>query len=196
MTNKKIALATVAGLLLGTHLVAHAADGPWHVRARAVHLESSNGGDLPLSIDNKWLPEIDISYFFTPNIAAELVLTVPQKQDVFLSGSKIGTLKHLPPTLTAQYHFLPDGAVRPYVGAGVNYTRFSSVNLPAPLGVDKNSYGFALQAGLDFPVAKNVVLNLDLKKVYIKTDVKAAGTKLGTFKVDPVLFGVGVGYRF
>jgi outer membrane protein len=195
MTMKKLALAAVAGMLVGSCLSAQA-ETPWLVRARAVHLDSANGGDLPLAINNKWLPEVDISYFFTPNIAAELILTVPQKQDVFLSGAKIGTLRHLPPTLTAQYHFMPTAAVRPYVGAGLNYTLFSSVNLPAPYSVDKNSFGLAFQAGLDVPVAKNVVLNVDVKKVYIKTDVKAAGVKAGTFKVDPLLVGVGVGYRF
>lgn len=197
MTNKKLAAAAAAALLFGAHLAARAAgEGPWLVRARAVHLQSDNGGDLGVSINNKWLPEVDISYFFTPNIAAELVLTVPQKQDVSLSGTRIGTLRHLPPTLTAQYHFLPSGAVRPYVGAGLNYTHFSSVNLPAPITIDKNSFGPALQAGVDIPVAKNVVLNLDVKKVYIRTDVSAAGAKLGTFKIDPLLVGVGLGYRF
>ena len=197
MTNKKLAAAAAAALLFGAHFSAQAAgEGPWLVRVRAVHLQSANGGDVDVSINDKWLPEVDVSYFFTPNIAAELVLTVPQKQDVFLSGTQIGTLRHLPPTLTAQYHFLPSGAVRPYVGAGLNYTHFSSVNLPAPVTIDKNSFGPALQAGVDIPVAKNVVLNLDVKKVYIRTDVSAAGTKLGTFKVDPWLVGVGLGYRF
>jgi outer membrane protein len=197
MTQKKFVLAAAAGLLAVAHLSAQAADeGPWLVRARAVRLDSANGGGFGLAINNKTLPEVDISYFFTPNIAAELILTVPQKQDVFLSGAKIGTLKHLPPTLTAQYHFLPQGAVRPYVGAGLNYTNFSSVNLPAGVTIDRNSFGPALQAGVDFPVAKNVVLNIDVKKVYIRTDVTAGTTKLGTFKVDPVLVGVGIGYRF
>ena len=96
-------------------------------------------------------------------------------------------------TAEAKYNL---GPVKPYVGAGLNYTRFSSVNLPAGVSIDKNSFGGALQVGVDIPVAKNVSLNLDLKKVYIRTDVSAGGAKLGTFKVDPVLFGVGVGYRF
>ena len=197
MMMKKSLIAVAAAIAAFAGVTAHAADeGPWLVRARAVHLQSDNGGGLGVSINNKWLPEVDISYFFTPNIAAELILTVPQKQDVFLSGAKVGTLRHLPPTLTAQYHFLPSGSVRPYVGAGLNYTLFSSVNLPSPFSIDKNSFGPALQAGVDVPVAKNVVFNIDVKKVYIRTDVSSAGTRLGTFKVDPLLVGVGLGYRF
>lgn len=170
------------------------------VRARAVHLNSSNGDDtsLGLSINNKWIPEVDISYFFDKNFAVELILTVPQKQTLHASavGADIGTLKHLPPTLLAQYHFDLEG-FKPYVGAGLNYTRFSSVDvLGGAATVDKNSWGPALQVGVDIPLTGNMYLNFDLKKVYIRTDVYAGNTNLGTFKVDPILAGVGLGWRF
>jgi outer membrane protein len=195
--SKKLVLAAALGALLSANAMAQA-EGPWLVRARAVHLDSANDDStgLDLNINNKWLPEVDISYFFTPNIAAELILTYPQKHTLYAGNVEIGSLKHLPPTLTAQYHFTGLPGFKPYLGAGVNYTHFSSVNLPAGVSIDKNSYGFALQAGVDVPVAKNVVLNLDVKKVQIETDVKAGGTTLGTFKVNPLLVGVGVGYRF
>lgn len=199
MNKKLIAVAALSALMAAPAMAQTAAkEGPWLVRARAVHLDSRNDDStgLDLTINNKWIPEVDISYFITPNIAAELILTYPQKHRLYAGGAQIGTLKHLPPTLTLQYHFTNFGPVKPYVGAGLNYTRFSSVNLPAGVSIDKNSFGGALQVGVDIPVAKNISLNLDVKKVYIRTDVSAAGAKLGTFKVDPVLFGVGVGYRF
>lgn len=198
--KKQVIAAAVLGLVMTTSAFAQAApQGPWQVRVRALHLDSSNKDStgLDLSINDKWMPEIDISYFFTPNIAAELVLTIPQKHDLRAGGTQIGTLRHLPPTLTAQYHFAPNGAVRPYVGAGINYTRFSSVHLPAGVGIDKSSFGGALQLGVDVPLPyKNLILNFDVKKVYIKTDVSAGGAKIGSFKVDPVLFGIGLGWRF
>ncbi len=75
-------------------------------------------------MNDKVIPELDISYYFTPNFAAELILTYPQKHDVRSDGTKIGTLKHLPPTLLAQYHFTNFGAFKPYVGAGINYSTF------------------------------------------------------------------------
>lgn len=168
------------------------------VRARAVHLDSANGDStgLGLSINNKWMPEVDISYFFNKNVAVELILTVPQKQTMYSNGKEIGTLKHLPPALLAQYHFDLNG-FKPYVGAGVNYTRFSSVDLLGGVAtVDKNSWGPALQVGVDIPLSKNLYLNFDVKKVYIRTDVAAAGTKVGEFKIDPLLVGVGLGFRF
>jgi outer membrane protein len=177
---------------------AFAQQSPWMLRARAVHLDSANGDStgLGLSVNDKWLPEADVTYFINRNVAAELVLTVPQKHTLSSFGARIGSLRHLPPTLTVQYHFMPDGAVRPYVGAGLNYTRFSSVSLPVGVSIERSSFGGALQAGLDVPVAKSWSVNFDVKKVWIRTDVSAAGARIGTFKVDPLLVGVGVGYRF
>ena len=84
----------------------------------------------------------------------------------------------------------------------MNYTRFSSVRFDPAVAaalnpsIDKNSFGGALQVGVDIPLSKNLYLNVDVKKVYIKTDVFSSGTKVGTFKVDPVLVGVGLGWRF
>ena len=205
-TSIALALASLAAVTAFASAPAAAADGPWLVRVRAVNIDSANGGstnpDLDLSVNDKVIPEVDISYFFTPNIAAELILTYPQKHDVKSAGTKIGSLKHLPPTLTLQYHFDGMGAFKPYVGAGVNYTRFSSVKWDPAVraaldpSIDKDSFGFALQAGVDFEISKNVYLNLDIKKVQIRTDVKSAGTKVGEFKVDPLLVGIGVGFRF
>lgn len=204
MKKTLIAIAAVASALTaGTAFAQSSFDGtsPWMVRARAVHLDSDNGGaagDAGVSINNKWMPELDVSYFFTPNIAAELILTFPQKHDVRLNGDKIGTLKHLPPTLLAQYHFTNFGAFKPYVGAGVNYTRFSNVSiLDGAVTVKKNSVGGALQIGFDYALDKNWSLNFDVKKVYLGTKVTGAGVFQDTkFKVDPWLVGVGVGYRF
>lgn len=197
----KIRMIVAAAALATVGMSAVAAEGPWLVRARAVHLNSANDDNtgLGLSVNDKWIPEVDVSYFFTPNIAAELILTYPQKHTVHSDalGQDIGTLKHLPPTLTVQYHFIPTGTIRPYVGGGVNYTRFSSVHLAGGAAtIDKNSWGLAVQAGVDFQVAPNVFLNLDVKKVQIGTDVSLGGVNQGSFKVNPWLLGVGVGYRF
>ncbi len=199
MKTTTLAIASLALLASGAAVAQDFTAGSLLVRARAVHLDSANKDStgLDLSINNKTLPEVDFTYFFSPNLAAELVLTVPQKQRVYASATQIGTLKHLPPTLTLQYHFNHASGIKPYVGAGVNYTRFSSVDLLGG-GADlkRNSYGLAFQAGVDFPLSKNLYLNVDVKKVYIKTDVIAGGNHIGTFKVDPVLVGVGLGWRF
>ena len=196
MKKNLFALAVVCICSSGA-VWAQPAEGPWMVRARAVHLDSANKDSTPLglTVNNKTMPEVDVTYFFNKNIAAELILTIPQKHTVSAAGVAIGSLKHLPPSLLLQYHFEAPG-FKPYVGAGLNYTRFSSVKLPAGVDIDRNSFGAALQVGVDIPVAKNLYFNVDVKKVYIGTDVMAGGAKLGTFKVDPVLVGVGLGWRF
>ena len=177
--------------------------GDWIVRVRATYLSSANkdGTGLDLSINDKALPELDITRFLTPNVASELVLTYPQKQTISAGGTPIGSLKHLPPVLTLQYHFtgLP---VRPYVGAGVNWTHFSDVQFDAATtqalhpSIKSNSFGAALQAGVDVPLSGGWLLNADAKWVQIRTDVKSSGAKVGTFRVDPWLISLGAGYRF
>jgi len=203
--KKLLAIALMTGTaVMGLAGTAAAEDNPWMVRARVIGVLPDEAGALSVGaaalqggvdIGDQYVPELDITYFFNKNIAAELVLTVPQKHTLSAGGAAIGTLKHLPPTLLAQYHFDAPG-FKPYVGAGLNYTRFSSVNLPAGVSIDRNSFGPALQVGVDIPLAKNLYLNFDVKKVFIKTEVSAGGAKLGTFKVDPVLVGVGLGWRF
>jgi outer membrane protein len=201
---QRAALALTVAASVTIPMAAQAQNAPWLVRVRAVNLDSANKDStgLGLSVNNKVIPEVDISYFFTPEIAAELILTYPQKHSLRSFGTDIGTLKHLPPTLTAQYHFGGAGAFKPYIGAGVNYTIFSSVHfIPAVDAalhptITKSSFGLAGQIGFDYEFAKNMVFNVDLKKVQISTDVKSSGTKVGTFKVDPTLLGVGVGWRF
>jgi len=197
-------LTLLAAALAAPSLCAE--EGPWMVRLRAVALQPANKSDaapgIPadaIHVSNKTIPDLDFSYFFTPNFSAELVLTVPQEHDVTVSGTKIGTFKHLPPTLTAQWRFLPGGTVNPYLGAGLNLTLISDVKLASgALDLDKSSVGLALQAGADFKLAPNWYLNVDVKYVQIKSDVKVAatGAKVTTVKVDPMLYGVGVGYRF
>lgn len=201
--KKTLLSVAMTAMLCATASAQTTAPGPWLVRLRAVHLDSANGDSTPLalSINNKVLPELDISYFFAPNIAAELVLTVPQKQTLSAGGTEIGSFKHLPPSLTLQYHMemapiAGVAGIKPYVGAGVNYTRISAVSLPPGVDVERNSFGPVLQAGVDIPLAKNLYFNIDVKKAYIRTKVSANGTDLGTFKIDPLLLGVGLGWRF
>lgn len=194
MKLRWIALALVAATAPAAY--AQADQGNFIVRARAVHLDSADKDStgLGLTINNKTIPEVDITYFFSPNLAAELILTYPQKQKVYSNGSQIGTFKHLPPTLSLQYHFNPDGRVRPYAGVGVNYTRFSGER-PATLELD-NSVGPAAQLGVDFGLNDKWFLNVSARYIDIDTDAKLGGTKLGKVEVDPFVYGLHVGYKF
>jgi outer membrane protein len=208
--SKSLAAAVLTTLTLTSTLTltagsAMAQEAPWLVRVRAVHLDPADksdpiggaGASDRLSVSGKTIPEFDVSYFFTPNLAAELVLTYPQKHDVSLDGANIGSFKHLPPTLLLQYHFVLDAPVKPYLGAGVNYTTISKVNLLGGAGsLEHDSVGLALQAGVDYAIDKKWSLNFDVKKVQIRSDVYIGGAKASRVKVDPLMLGVGVGYSF
>lgn len=178
------------------------------IRLRALYLGPADQSDaIPalgvpedaITVSDKIIPEVDLSWFFNRYLAAELILTYPQEHDVKVSGTKIGTFSHLPPTLTVQGH-LPLGRVKPYLGAGVNFTLITDTDLDVPgvgeLELEDYSFGFAAQAGVDVQVHGPWYANVDVKYVTIRTDVKAGGTKVSEVRVDPWLIGGGVGYRF
>jgi outer membrane protein len=205
----------IAGLASGYTAAGRADEGRWEVRLRALYLDPANHSDAytPLGIpqdaihiNGKWLPDLDFEYFFTPHWSSELLLTYPQRQTVTIERSvlggptAIGTFKHLPPILTLKYNILPYGAFRPYVGAGLNVTVISDTHLNVPtvgrLDLDKTSVGPAAQAGFDYKLADHWYFNADVKWAMIRSDVKFEGTKISEVRIDPLLFGIGFGYRF
>jgi outer membrane protein len=213
MKNRLLAAITL-GFALTASLGAYAAQGaqaksPWMVRGRMIAVLPDEGATVSLlggdlKIEDQYVPELDISYFFDEHWAAELILGVtPHEITHTPTGLDIGEVWLLPPTLTLQYHFQPDDPdFRPYVGAGVNATLFfgHSGADPAILDADfEPSVGFALQAGFDIPLDDHWTLNVDVKKVWINTDVDLT-TTLGPVNADvdinPLIVGVGVGYRW
>ncbi|CAN1547818.1 OmpW Outer membrane protein W [Burkholderiaceae bacterium] len=213
MKVRKLVVALAAGCLLAPAITqAQAVENPWMVRVRAVYLDWANGQSggtgavqsLNVQAEKEWIPELDITYFFTKNIATELVLTYPQKVKINAGSNQgnIGTISALPPSLVLQYHFTDLGAFKPYVGAGINYTIFSNrANFPAlnnGVTVNQSSVGFVGQIGLDYMFDKNWGLNIDLKYITMSTDVQtvSGGTNLGTLTLNPWTPAVGVTYRF
>lgn len=196
---KKIAVAAV---LAAMSAGAFAAQGDIIARLRITDVNPQTTVDstlkaLSVDVKNDTIPELDFTYMITNNIGAELILGT-SKHDITAGGATIGSVRVLPPTLTLQYHLNPEGSFRPYVGAGINYTRFYSFkdNSGLGLGIKKNSFGPALQVGVDFPLTKDVFLNLDVKKIWIKTKVNAGGTPVGTLDIDPLVTSVGLGMKF
>mgnify|MGYP003144977250 FL=1 len=183
--------------------------GDWLIRGRLLNVSPNEsatinpiGGDV--DIDTSFVPELDISYFFTDRIAAELILGVTP-HDVMAVGTAagnvdLGDVTLLPPTLTLQYHFLPEGTIHPYVGAGINYTVFFNEDLPAG-GIATsynydNSFGLALQGGIDFDVNENWFFNVDVKYIDINTDVTINNAITADVDIAPWVFGIGIGRRF
>ncbi len=177
----------------------------WIVRARGIYVMPSEGDDLDgaqVNISDAIVPELDFTYFFSKNLAVELILGTTKHDVEVESEGDIADLGHvwlLPPTLSLQYHFYA-GKIKPYVGAGVNYTFFYGIdegNLVEGMDYD-NAFGFAIQAGVDYDLNEKWFINVDFKKLFLSTDVEV-NTGEGVLDVevdiDPLIIGVGVGYR-
>jgi len=206
-----VAMAAVASLAPMASQAQSSSENPWMVRVRAAYLDWNNGKSGNASTYNiqaqkEWIPEVDISYFFTKNIATELVLTYPQNVNITSNAAsgKTGTINALPPSLLLQYHFTELGAFKPYVGAGVNYTIFGNKSNFPPLNnaltVSNSSFGFAGQIGADYMLDKNWGLNLDVKYITMSTNTNANSVNpaLGTGKLtlNPWVPAFGVTYKF
>jgi outer membrane protein len=211
----KTLLAAMAAVASLAPIAAHAQaaeENPWMVRVRAVSAnwqngQSGNASTYNIKAQNQWLPELDISYFFTKNIAAELVLTYPQKVNIVSNAvpGTTGSSTALPPSLLLQYHFTDFGAFKPYVGAGINYTIFGNRSNFPQLGngltVSNTSFGAVGQIGMDYMLDKNWGLNVDVKYATMSTVTNSnggAGADLGTGKLtlNPWMPAVGVTYKF
>ena len=201
------AMAAVASLAPIASQAQSAEENPWMVRVRATDLIWNNGqtnsvSALNVKAQDKIIPEFDVSYFFTKNIAAELVLTYPQTIQINYGSAQnqLGTIKALPPSLLLQYHFTDLGAFKPYVGAGVNYTIFSSRNNlgNGAYSVGGSSTGVVGQVGADYMLDKNWGLNLDTKYATMSTNVTvtSSGADAGKLTLNPWMPSVGVTYKF
>lgn len=187
----------VSGVMLGLMAAGLAQAGDdWLIRARVINVSPDVSSSLAgLDVNDKTTAELDFTYFINKNVGVELILATT-RHEVTLNGASLGKVSVLPPTVTLQYHFNPDSTFKPYVGAGLNYTRFYNVSLNG-LDVDRNSWGGALQAGLDIALDKKSYLNFDVKKIYIDTEVKtSAGVHVTDLKINPVVWGIGYGRRF
>jgi len=205
--KKSLIAILVAGLMAPA--LSFAEKGDFVVRARATHIAPDESSHLNLSgyqrleVDSNTIPEIDFSYYFTKNIAAELILATGTRHDVNAiandgSVSKLGSINLLPPTLTAQWHFNPDQTIDPYVGAGVSYIRAMDRNLnlsTTGITVDRNMFGPALQAGVDYNLQNKWLVNFDVKKIWFNTDVNTT-SKIDDLDIDPWVVSFGIGKKF
>lgn len=166
-------------------------------------VKTQGGADTGLrvtKIDTSVVPELDLGYFFTPNIAAALVLGVTPHHIKTDAGVDVGDVWLLPPTLTVQYHPFPAERFSPYVGAGINFTTFwgaksGSNALVSGFKVDP-AVGPAVQVGLDVALTGRWYMNLDVKKIWLNARATTDSLKVENVHINPWLVGVGFGYRF
>ena len=171
----------------------------WMVGLRGIGIYPNDDSDIPgVGVDSAWTAELDFTYFFTPNVAVELIAATAKHQ-VTLDGQEIGKVGVLPPTVTFQWHFSDFGAFKPYVGAGFNYTYFYDRELANnTLTIQRDSWGGAVQVGADYFFAPKWSVNFDVKYIWMDTDVRTVngGVEVGTVDINPVVWGIGVRYLF
>ncbi len=155
-------------------------------------------------VSTAWIPTLTLTHFFTKNVAAELFCCFAKfdaKGRGDLNNADLGNFWAFPPIVTLQYHFDPINGFKPYVGAGVQYIHYFDGGHADDLGGAKikvdDSWGFALQGGVDVEIGRGWYLNADIKKVWEDTDASWKGTPVkANVTVDPLIVSVGVGYRF
>ncbi|MDQ6647809.1 MAG: outer membrane beta-barrel protein [Pseudomonadota bacterium] len=185
-------------------LPAQAADGVWVVRAgvHVVNPQTDNGqlAGAQASITSDTRPTVSLEYLWTPSWGVELLAAVPFKHDVKLDGQRVASTRQLPPTLGLNYHFLPEAQVSPFLGAGINYTRFFDTHGEGALRGAKvridSSWGAAAHAGVDVHLSERWMLTADLRWMHIAGDVHVNAANVGQAKVNPLAYGLSFGYRF
>jgi len=183
--------------------------GDFLVRARGIVVEPDEGAEISVigggvDIGTSVDPEFDFSYFLTDNFALELIAAVPRHDvdavDTAAGNFPIAEVRLLPPTLTLQYHYPVTERFKPYVGAGINVTFFIDEDPRGPVVTDidaDTAVAPAIQAGFDYQISGPWMINLDVKKLFLDTDVSLNGGVIeADVDIDPWIFGFGIGYRF
>ncbi|MCC7248805.1 MAG: OmpW family protein [Lysobacter sp.] len=199
-----LALALALGGVAAPAFAQQAGEWTISVGAHQVNPKSDNGsvlgGALDVEVGSNVRPTITAEYFVRDNLGIEVLASWPFEHDINIKGlGNVGSTKHLPPTVTLQYHF-GNGTVKPFVGAGVNFTTFFSEDTTGALaGSDLslgNSFGLAAHAGIDFEVSERGSIRIDARWIDIDTDVELDGADIGTVNIDPLVYGAAYVIKF
>lgn len=190
-----VGLAGVAGQVLAQ------SQGDWAVGIGLgqVSPKSDNGllAGTTARIDDNLRPTFTVEYFFRDNWGIELLAAAPFKHDISLDGiGTIGNTKHLPPTISVNYHFPTQGAFKPFLGIGVNYTAFFEESTPLGVLELDDSFGVALHAGMDYQISDRGAVRFDLRWIDIDSDATLNGAPIGTAAIDPLVVGLSYIHRF
>ena len=206
--KQKLLPALMAAVLASAALPAAAQSaGDWTLGlgVHQVDPKSGNGslagGTLPLSIGSDAKPSLTFEYFLRDNLGLEVLAAWPFQHDISIEGlGRVATTKHLPPTVSLQYHFNDEGTVSPVLGVGLNYTTFFSEDTRGALeGSDLelgDSWGLAAHAGLDFRVSEKAAIRVDVRWIDIDSRVRVDGANLGTANIDPLVYGAAYVMKF
>jgi len=201
---KKLSLVSLA---LAGILASGAANAQFFgtVGATNVNPQSDNGtlAGADASVNDAWSLTGSVGYKFTPNIFAQLgTALVPFDHEVSLDGlGTVASLSHRPTVLSLNYQFMAEGTVRPFIGVGYGWVSISDEEAEGALsGLDisaSDSNGFTYGGGVDFFINEDFFIRADISVLDFSTDVTVETLgDVGTAEVDPVVFGLSLGYQF
>lgn len=202
LLSRSVLVAATATVVVFSSAASAYEKGHWLLRVGAGNVEPKSSNGLVASVDSGAALVFNGTYFFTPNVAFEILAATPFSHDITLAsdGTKVGEAKHLPPTFSLQYHFDTQGAFRPYVGAGVNYTLFFDEDTTGPLAGTSlkldDSVGLAAQLGADIDISETMFINFDVRWIDINTDAELDGSPLEEVEIDPLVYSLTLGWNF
>ncbi|MFO8025177.1 OmpW/AlkL family protein [Thiohalophilus sp.] len=200
-------LAAAVALGLASQPATAIEEGDLLLRFGLANVSPNDGSDASASlslpadavgVEDDTQPFINVTWMFTDNLGLDILGATPFTHDITVNGVKSAETKHLPPTVGVQYHFTPKNDVRPYVGAGINYTTFFSEKDIAgglPTSLD-DSWGLAAQVGVDVDINEDWFFNADLRYMNIETTATFVGSGSVDVEINPWVVGLGVGTTF
>lgn len=170
--------------------------GDWLVRFGMSDVKPKSTNHPIVDVKSDMSVTANLSYMVTDNISVELLAALPFEHNIHAGGQKVASTKHLPPTLSVQYHFMPKNPFKPYVGVGLNYTTFfSEESVLGPMDL-KDSFGFAGEVGVDLMLGDKWFLNGSVRYIDIETKGKVGALNLGSITIDPMVYGLHLGTKF
>ena len=198
---KKLLVAGLLVLAINGNVIAQEA-GDWKIRSGPYVVDPKSDNNDIVNVDAGVALGINFTYFFNENWAFEVLAATPFSHDINLNdgGAEVGETKHLPPTFSLQYHFQLGNAFKPYVGLGVNYTLFFDEELSGPLAGANlsldDSFGLAAQLGADFDLNDRWSIGANVRWIDIDSEAEVNGESIGDVEIDPIVYGITLGYRF
>ena len=186
-----------SALLASSAAMAGTQEGDILVRARLINIAPGDTGVAGLDVESKMALDVDFTYMMSSNFGIELLLDTSSTHRITSGGNDVATARVLPPALIAQYHISPASNVRPYVGAGINYTLFLSEEAVAVDSIElDDSFGLVVQAGVDVDINSDWYFNADIKYIDMTTEASVNGGSGFDVDINPTVIGFGVGTKF
>ena len=196
---KTLLVTGALAFMAGPALAQSQGDWTFGIGVGYVDPKSDNGdlAGLEADVDADESFVFTAEYFIRDNLGIELLAATPFEHDIDLEGGiDAGSTKHLPPTLSLNYHFPTNSPWKPYVGAGINYTAFFEEDSDlGKLELD-DSWGYALQAGIDYQFNDTGAVRFNVRYIDIESDVELDGQDIGTAEIDPVIWTIAYVFSF